>query len=90
MMVKKIEYSNYFLKVMKRLPDDIQKIVARKEELFRINPLHPSLRLHELHGRYVGVWSISVTRGYRIIFERQSDGGILFLSVGSHDIYKYL
>ena len=90
MIVKKIEYTNYFIRCLAKLPADVQKTAWRKEELFRINPLHPSLRLHELHGRYIGVWSISVTNKYRIIFERQADGGILFMSIGTHDLYKHL
>lgn len=90
MIVTKIEYTNYFTRCLAKLPAEAQKIASRKEELFRLNPLHPSLRLHELHGRYVGVWSLSVTSKYRIVFERQADGGILFMSIGSHDLYKYL
>ncbi|HBW74059.1 MAG TPA: plasmid stabilization protein [Candidatus Magasanikbacteria bacterium] len=54
------------------------------------NPLHPSLRIHALQGNLKGLWSISITGSYRIIFERQKNGDILFISIGKHDIYKNL
>ena len=90
MIVKKIEYSSIFVKQLKKLPENIIAKTIKKEKVFKINPLHPSLRLHELHGKFKGIWSISINRNYRIIFERQEDGTILFISIGNHDIYKYL
>jgi addiction module RelE/StbE family toxin len=90
MIVKEIQYSKKFVKELKKLAPDIIEIAIKKEIIFRNNPLHPSLRLHELHGKFIGLWSISLTSNYRIIFERMSNGDILFISIGKHDIYKYL
>lgn len=90
MIVNNIIYSPSFLKSTKKLPPQVLKSAESKEKIFRENPLHPSLRLHELHGKLKNKWSISITGNYRIIFERQENGDILFLSIGSHDIYKYL
>jgi len=90
MIVKEIHYSGKFIKEIKKLSQEIIALAIKKEEIFRMNPLHPSLRLHELHGKFKGIWSISLTNNYRIIFERMSNGDILFISVGKHDIYKYL
>jgi addiction module RelE/StbE family toxin len=90
MIVKEIHYSIKFIKEIKKLPKEIFDLAVKKEEIFRINPIHPSLRLHELHGKFKGIWSISLTNNYRIIFERMPNGDILFISVGRHDIYKYL
>lgn len=90
MIVKNILYGKKFVKELKKLPDEIIKIAIAKEELFKNNPLHSSLRLHELRGKFQGIWSISLTTNYRIIFERQPSGDILFISIGKHDIYKYL
>lgn len=90
MIINNIFYSSSFLKSAKKLPTHILKSAEKKEKIFRENPLHPSLRLHELHGKFQGIWSISITGNYRIIFERQENGDILFLSIGRHDIYKYL
>lgn len=88
MIVGTIVYSTGFVKELRKLPSHIVSIASKKEQLFRLNPLHPSLRLHPLHGRLEGLWSISLNSGYRIIFEREPNGDILFISVGKHDIYK--
>lgn len=90
MIVKRIEYSRQFVKELKKLPDEIISLAIEKEKIFKDNPLHPSLRLHELHGKFRNLWSISITGGYRIVFKRMSNGDLLFISIGQHDIYKYL
>lgn len=90
MIINNIFYSPSFLKLAKKLPSDIFKIFEKKEKIFRLNPLHPSLRLHQLHGSLSGLWSITISRNYRLIFQRQDNGDILFVSIGKHDIYKCL
>ncbi len=88
MVIKKIGYSKRFLKEYKKLPDKIIKIARKKEIIFRDNPLHPSLRLHELHGKLERIWAITINNNYRILFIREEDGAIIFYSIGKHDIYK--
>jgi len=90
MIVKKIHYSIAFIRRFTKLPGDVKKTAVIKQELFQKNPLHPSLRLHMLTGKLSEYWSISITKNYRIIFQRMENGDILFMSIGSHDIYKYL
>jgi len=90
MIIKEIYYSKKFVKELKKLPQEIFDLAVKKENICRNNPLHPSLRLHELHGKFKGIWSISLSNNYRIIFERMLNGDILFISIGKHDIYKYL
>jgi addiction module RelE/StbE family toxin len=90
MNVQNIFYSKKFVKELRKLPKQIIDLAIAKERIFKSNPLHPSLRLHELHGKFKGIWSITLTNNYRIIFERQENGDILFISIGKHDIYKYL
>lgn len=90
MIVKEIHYSKKFVKELKKLPEEVLELAVKKEKMFRKNPLHPSLGLHELNGKLKGIWSISLTGNYRIIFERMPNGDILFISIGKHDIYKML
>lgn len=90
MIIKKVYYSKKFIKELKKISEEIIKLAVKKEVAFKNNPLHPSLRLHELHGKFKGIWSISITGNYRIIFERMDNGDIMFVSIGKHDIYKYL
>ncbi len=90
MVVKRIVYSRAFQNELKKIPAKLVKLAALKEKIFRDNPLHPSLRLHQLHGKLKGLWSLSITANCRIIFERQVNGEIFFISIGNHDIYKNL
>lgn len=90
MIVQRILYTNTFVKQLKNLPTDIQSVAFKKEDIFKLNPLHPSLRIHPLKGKLLGLWSISLTKNYRIIFERIANGDILFHSIGTHDVYKSL
>lgn len=90
MIIKEIHFSKKFIKELKKIPKEIYEIAVKKERIFRKNPLHPSLRLHVLHRKFRGIWSISLSGNYRIVFERMKNGDILFISIGKHDIYKYL
>jgi plasmid maintenance system killer protein len=90
MIINNIFYSPSFLKEAKKLSVEILDIFSKKEKIFRLNPLYPSLRLHQLHGELDFLWSISLNKNYRAIFKRQKNGDILFVSIGKHDIYKYL
>lgn len=90
MIVTEIHYGRKFIKELAKLPRALVVLAVQKEALFKKNPLHPSLRLHALHGRLEGLWSISITGGYRIIFERMANGDLLFISIGKHDIYRSL
>ena len=90
MVIEEIVYSPEFAKKLKRLDAHIQRRALKSENLFKENPLHPSLRLHQLHGFLEGIWSISVTEKVCILFQREENGDIIFLSIGYHDIYKNL
>lgn len=90
MIVKEILYSSKFVAELRKLPKALLMLAIKKEKIFKDNPLHPSLRLHALQGKLKGLWSISITGSYRIIFQRQANGDILFISIGKHDIYRSL
>ncbi|MBU1045515.1 type II toxin-antitoxin system RelE/ParE family toxin [Patescibacteria group bacterium] len=90
MIIKRIYYSRKFIKELRVLPREIIALAVKKEKIFRENPLHPSLRLYRLCRKLEGLWSVSITGNYRIIFKRMPNGDVLFISVGKHDIYKYL
>jgi len=90
MIVKAILYYSKFINELRKLPKALLALAVKKEKSFKDNPLHPSLRLHALQGKLKGLWPISITGSYRIIFERQPNGDILFISIGKHDIYRSL
>ncbi len=90
MIIVEILYSTKFISELKKLLKELVVLAAKKEKFFKDNPLHQSLRLHALQRKLKGLWSISITGSYRIIFERQPNGDILFISIGKHDIYRNL
>lgn len=81
-----IYYTSDFRKFYKKLPQNIQDTLDRKDKLFRNNQFHPSLKTHKLHGPLDGLWSFWVTKNYRVLFEFVKDGTI-FYDVG-HEIYR--
>jgi toxin HigB-1 len=66
-----------------------QDIIPQYEkclQLLEMNPFHPSLRLHPLHGKLKGLYSISITVSYRITVEFVIDEKeILLIHIGTHD-----
>lgn len=88
MKVNEIHYNERFAKQFRLLPRIVQKKACKAEALFRENSFHSSLRLHKLDGKLKHLWSLSVDRKYRIIFEPLEDGVILFISIGLHSIYE--
>jgi addiction module RelE/StbE family toxin len=90
MIVRKIFTTKKFDKELKKMSPDLLGLAEKKVRLFRENPLHSSLRLHELHGNLKESWAIYINIKYRIIFVRDSNGDILFISIGKHDVYRSL
>ncbi len=82
-----IHYSSEFQRAYKKLPEAVQNMVDRKDRLFRVDPMHPGLHTHKLHGPLAGLWSFYINRDYRVLFEFIKNGA-LFHDVGTHDIYK--
>ena len=55
-------------------------------QLLQGNPHHPSLRMHVLSGRLVGLHSVSINLSYRITLELMiKDAQIIPVNVGDHD-----
>jgi mRNA-degrading endonuclease YafQ of YafQ-DinJ toxin-antitoxin module len=75
-------------KFFKKHPD----LFGRYEKilkLLRLNPLHPSLRLHKLQGSEFH--SVSLNMQYRIIIDFViKDNEIIMINIGGHEVYKDL
>lgn len=65
------------------------EILKRYEKILKIlclNPRHPSLRLHKLSGRLVGLYSVSINISYLLIIHFViKKGQIIPIDIGSHD-----
>ena len=88
MRITEIRTSPRFEKQYKKLPNAVKNLAKVKEQIFRGNPFDPRLATHELHGKEGDVWAFSVTGKYRIKFIFLEGGAVLFLEIGTHDIYK--
>lgn len=77
-----------FDKHYRKLPKTIRDKAKTKEEIFRVSPFDSSLQTHKLHGKDQGAWAFWVDYRYRIKFVFVTEGKVLFLDVGLHDIYE--
>lgn len=84
----KIAFTPKFLRLLKRLPRDLQEDVITKIKLLNDTNNHHSLKVHKLKGRLKGFYSFSVDYKNRVIFEHISDDEIVLLAVGDHDMYR--
>ena len=78
-------YTRIAARFLQRHPD-MARAYVKTLALLEVNPQHPSLRLHALGGRLVGVHSVSINLPSRItihllITERE----IVPLDLGDHD-----
>lgn len=79
------DYTRRALRFLKRHPD-LKAQYAKTLALLEANPHHPSLRLHALSGRMVGLHSVSINVSYRITLELLiKDQQIIPINVGDHD-----
>lgn len=63
--------------------------VDKQLTLFSLNPKHPSLRTHKLVGKLKNRWSISITRGFRMVYLILDTEEIYFVDIGTHDqVYR--
>ncbi|MDP2367291.1 type II toxin-antitoxin system YafQ family toxin [Rhodoferax sp.] len=79
------QYNRRAAKFLKRHPE-LRGTYLKTLQLLEANPLHPSLRLHALHGKLEGLHSASINLSYRITLELLiQDQQIIPVNVGDHD-----
>ena len=79
------EFSDKFYEYVEELPIDVKRRFRKVIELLSSEPKHPSLRIEKLEGTG-GIYSVRVTKEYRMTFEFK-EGGVIFLRVvGKHDV----
>jgi mRNA-degrading endonuclease YafQ of YafQ-DinJ toxin-antitoxin module len=77
-------YKKVEVAFLRRHPDLLDRY-HRTLALLELDPLHPSLRLHALHGRLAGLHAVSINLKYRITLELElHEEEIILVSVGSH------
>ncbi len=83
-----IRTSPVFDKHYRKLSIKLKDKAKEREKIFRANPFHPLLRTHKLSGKEKEHWAFWITHSYRIKFIFLSDEEVLFLDIGTHDIYQ--
>lgn len=84
----KILYSSQFEKSLRKIPENIAQLFNDKQSFFILNSFNPLLKTHKLKGKLKEYYSFSVNSEYRVIFKIISKEKILFLDIGTHEIYK--
>lgn len=83
-----IKYSPKFLKHLSQLPARIIREAQTKEILFKEDIFNPRLKTHKLHGKDKDCWGFWIDYTYRIKFCFLEIDEVLFLDIGTHDIYS--
>ena len=84
----RIDTSARFKKDFNRLPKHLQKLAQKKDTVFRADAFHPSLGTHKLGGALKDDWAYSVNQQYRVHFYFVDDHTVVYVSIGTHEIYK--
>lgn len=86
----RVEFSQKFIKSLRKSPRKIKVAFRNRLELFLTDKFHPILYNHALEGKYKNYRSINISGDWRAIF-RELDGGeaIYFDFIGTHSqLYK--
>lgn len=76
--------TNSYDKSYAALPRAIQRRTLEKLSLYENDPRHPSLKVKKMEG-LKDIWELSVTKSYRITFQRYGRV-VLLRNIGTHDI----
>jgi len=83
-----IKFKPSFLREFKKLPLDIQQEAKEKVNLFQDEANHQRLKVHKLQGKLKDFYSFSITYAHRIVFNYEADGSAVFITVGTHGVYR--
>jgi len=86
--IQRIKLSSKYKKSFRKLHPEIQRKALNKIEIFRTDPFDPRLETHSLSGKLKDCWAFSVDQKYRIKFIFLLNEEVLFLDIGTHNIYK--
>jgi len=81
-----IEAAQSFIKLYKKLPEELKDRAKKALELFQENPSHPSLGHKKMAGQE-NIFEIRVSNNYRITYQKINDTAYL-RKVGTHDLLR--
>lgn len=81
-----IEATQTFIKLYKKLPQDLKEKTKKALELLQSNPAHPSLGHKKLTSQE-DIFEIRISKNYRITYQRIGD--IAYLrKIGTHNLLR--
>lgn len=80
----KILYHKRFIKRTRKCTKADRELLAKKIELFCINPFDISFRNHQLHGKYIGHKSIDIKGNLLALYVEIDKETIEFRYLGTH------
>ena len=86
--IHRVFLSPRFEREIIRLPGRLQELAKKKDKLFRHDAFHSSLETHKLGGDLKDTWAYSVNKHYRVHFYFIDDHSVMYVSIGTHEIYK--
>ena len=78
------EATQTFIKLYKKLPEEIKEKAKKAIEFLQENPSHPSLGHKKMAGQK-DIFEIRVSNNYRITYQRINDTAYL-RKIGTHDM----
>jgi len=83
-----IQYKPSFIKQFNKLEKNLQEEIISTIEKLKVRDNHIKLKVHKLHGKLRKYFSCYVNYSIRVIFDYDSDGQIILVMLGDHDIYR--
>ncbi len=81
-----IEATQTFIRLYKKLPEELKEKSKKALELLQSNPNHPSLGHKKMAGQ-TDIFEIRVSKSYRLTYQKVRDTAYL-RRVGTHDILR--
>lgn len=81
-----IEATQTFIRLYRKLPEQIKERTKKAIELLQSNPAHPSLGHKKMAGQK-DIFELRVSENYRITYQKIGDTAYL-RKVGTHDLLR--
>lgn len=88
MKINNIHYTSRFIKDLRKLSKEKQKLAIRREKIFRNNCFDARLKTHKLSGPLKDYWAFSLTHSDRVLFRYIDKAKVIFYKIGGHEIYR--
>lgn len=81
-----IEATSTFIRLYKKLPQDLKRRTKKTLQIFQVNPSHPSLGHKKMAGQE-DIFEIRISDNYRITYQKIGNTAYL-RKVGTHDLLR--